>query len=118
VLPCCTATLKNDSGIELQVRTNFSSVYDGIEILVLRGSGEKLLQQPFVYHQSPYSFRGRDLPLKSRETRETLRFPVDLPKDTPSVRLLSAKTAGFIRSTRIGSATIAARPASGLVLRA
>jgi hypothetical protein len=88
VLLVCTATLKNHSGVELRMRTNFLSVFDGIEVLVLRVSGEKLLQQPYVYHQSPYSFQARDLPLKTGETCETLRFPVDLPKDTPSVRLL------------------------------
>jgi hypothetical protein len=88
VLLCCTATLKNHSGAELRVRTNFHSVFDGIEVVVLGESGEKLRQQPYIYHQSPYSFRGRDLPLKTGETRETLTFPVDLPKDTRSVRLL------------------------------
>jgi hypothetical protein len=56
--------------------------------LVLGESGEKLHQQPYVYHQSPYSFHGRDPPLKTGETREELRFPVDLLKDTRSVRLL------------------------------
>jgi hypothetical protein len=88
VLLCCTATLKNKSGVELPVRTNFNSVFDGIQVLVLRESGEKLLLQPYVYHQSPYSFKARDLPLKTGETRGTLSFPVDLPKDTRSVRLL------------------------------
>jgi hypothetical protein len=88
VLFLCTAILKNHSGVALQVRTNFRSVFDGIEVLVLGESGEKLLQQPYVYHQSPYSLHGRDLPLKTGATRETLSFPVDLPKDTRSVRLL------------------------------
>jgi hypothetical protein len=88
VLFCCTATLKNNSGVELQVRTNFFSVFDGMFLLVLGESGEKLLQQPFIYHQSPYSPDGRDLPLKTGETRGTLCFPVDLPKDTRCVRLL------------------------------
>jgi hypothetical protein len=88
VLFYCTAILKNNSGVELQVRTNFFSVFDGMFLLVLGESGEKLLQQPYVYHQSPYSPHGRDLPLKTGETREELRFPVDLPKDTRFVRLL------------------------------
>jgi hypothetical protein len=88
VLLVCTATLKNHSGVELRVRTNFGSVFDGIDVLVFRESGEKLIKQPYVYHQSPYSFQARDLSLKTGETRETLVFPVDLPKDTPSVRLL------------------------------
>jgi hypothetical protein len=88
VLLCCTATLKNNSGVELQVRTNFFSVFDGMFLLVLGESGEKLLQQPYIYHQSPYSPHGRDLPLKTGETRGTLCFPVDLPKETRSVRLL------------------------------
>jgi hypothetical protein len=84
----CEATLKNTSGAEMRVRTNFGSVFDGIELLVLGESGEKLLQQPYIYHQSPYSPHGRDLPVKMGETRETLGFPVDLPKDMWSVRLL------------------------------
>jgi hypothetical protein len=89
VLFCCTATLKNNSGAELQVRTNFFSVFDGIILLVLGESGERLHQQPYIFHQSPYSPHDSDLPLKPGETRETLVFPVHgLPKDTRSVRLL------------------------------
>ena len=75
VLFRCEATLTNTAGVELRVRTNFGSVFDGIELLVLGESGEKLHQQPYVYHQSPSSPHGRDLPLKTGETRETLRFP-------------------------------------------
>ena len=113
VLLVCTATLKNHSGVELRVRTNFGSVFDGINILVLRDSGEKLLQQSYVYHQSPYSFQARDLPLKTGETRGTLSFPVDLPKDTRSVRLLlvgilpGCDRSGLLCS---GSATVAIPP--------
>ena len=84
----CTATLKNHSGVDLRVRTNFGSVFDGIDILVLGESGEKLVQQPYIYHQSPQSFRGREIALKTGETGGTLSFPVDLPKDPRSVRLL------------------------------
>jgi hypothetical protein len=88
VLFYCTATLKNHSGVELRVRTNFFSVFDGMSLIVLGESGEKLLQQPYIYHQSPYSPHDRDLPLKTGETREELRFPVNLPKDTGLVRVL------------------------------
>jgi hypothetical protein len=94
----------------LRVRTYFGSVFDGIELLVLSESGEKLLQQPYIYHQSPYSPHGRDLPLKTGETRETLRFPVDLPKNIRSVRLLlvgvlpGCERAGLLCS---GSVTVA-----------
>jgi hypothetical protein len=89
VLFSCTATLKNNSGVELQVRTNFFSVFDGMFLLVLGESGEKVHQQPYIFHQSPYSPEGRDLPLKTGVTRETLVFPVNgLPKDIWFVRLL------------------------------
>jgi hypothetical protein len=113
VLLLCTATLKNHSGVELHVRTNFGSVFDGMVLLVLAESGEKLLQQPYVYHQSPYSFQGRDLPLRTGETRQTLSFPVNLPKNTLFVRLLLVGVLpGCDRSGLLcsGSVTVAIPP--------
>jgi len=111
VLFWCEATLRNASGAELQVRTNFSSVFDGVDLLVLGNSGETLHRQPYVFHQSPYSFHGRNLPLKAGETRETLRFPVlDLPGDLRSARILLAGVLpGSERSGRLrsGSVTVA-----------
>ena len=98
----CTATLKNDSGVALRVRTSFFSVFDGIEVLILRESGEKLGRQSSLFHQSPYSV-GRELLLKTGETRETLAFPVNLPKDVRSVRVLLV---GVLPGLRAGGAAL------------
>jgi hypothetical protein len=70
------------------VHTNFYSVFDGVELLVLDESGQRVAQQPYIYHQSPHSFHGRDLTLKPGETRRKLVFPIALPDGVRTARVL------------------------------
>ena len=80
------AVLENTTGKELTVRTNFSSVFDGLVLEVKNAKGETLVVQPYTFHQSPFAPPGRELLLKRGKTAETLVFPVrDFPKEAGEV---------------------------------
>ena len=71
----CSATLRNDTGRELAVRTNFHSVFDGMTIVLLRPDSTELARQAYIYHQSPYA-RDQTIPLPPGPTTEELVFPL------------------------------------------
>ena len=84
----CEAILDNASGKELGVRTNFYSVFDGLEVVVTNAGGKVLAQQAYIYHQSPHSSSGRRLVVAQGRTRRGLVFPiVDLPSNAKSFKV-------------------------------
>jgi hypothetical protein len=88
VLFQCDISLENATGRELSVRSNFNSAFDGVELVVTDLNGKTLAQQPYPFHQSPFSPPGRDFPLKQGVTAGTLVFPIhDLPGDAKEVKV-------------------------------
>jgi hypothetical protein len=84
----CEAVLDNALGKDLTVRTNFSSVFDGLELVVTNKDGKILAQQPYIWHQAPFSPPGRKFMLKRGTTAATLVFPLrDFPKDAKVVKV-------------------------------
>lgn len=71
----CEATLINTSGAPIQTQTNFSSVFDGISIVIQNDRGDLLHEQAYVYHQSPYAEHQR-VDLAAGSTRKKIVFPV------------------------------------------
>ncbi len=85
----CEAVLVNKTGAIVNVRSNFFSAFDGLELVVFGPDGSKLVQQPYIFHQSPHHYEGRLFPLKIDENRQTLQFPVwQVPNDVNKVRVL------------------------------
>jgi hypothetical protein len=83
----CETVLDNSTGKDLAVRSSFSSAFDGLELVVTTTEGKLLAQQPYTYHQSPFS-EGRDFPLKQGATPGALVFPIrDLPRDAKAFRV-------------------------------
>ena len=90
----CEMALDNATGRELAVRSNFTSVFDGLEIVVTTPEGKVLAQQGYCFHQSPFASRGRVFPLKQGKTAGTLVFPIrGLPGD---VRTLKVRLVGTL----------------------
>jgi hypothetical protein len=84
----CDATLDNATGKELTVRSSFSSVFDGREVVVTTREGKVLAQQGYTFHQSPFSPPGRDFTLKRGRTSSTLVFPVrGLPAEVKALKV-------------------------------
>ncbi|MFO0881106.1 MAG: hypothetical protein U0840_27600 [Gemmataceae bacterium] len=87
----CEVTLDNGTGRNLAVRSNFTSAYDGLELVVTTSEGKVLVQQGYAFHQSPFAPPGRVFLLKQGKNTSELRFPVaGLPEDarTFKVRLV------------------------------
>src|SRR4051794_4090018 len=68
----CDAALVNDTDAVLTVRSNFSSAFDGLHLVVLGPDGRRLVQQSYSRHQSPSSPDGRLFPLGRGANRKTL----------------------------------------------
>jgi len=84
----CQVILDNATGRDLAVRSNFYSVFDGLQLVVTTPEGKVLAQQGYTFHQSPFTSRGRDFPLKRGKMEDTLVFPVGgLPKDARSLKV-------------------------------
>ncbi|GMV78856.1 MAG: hypothetical protein AMXMBFR7_00400 [Planctomycetota bacterium] len=111
----CEVTLDNGTGRDLAVRSNFSSVFDGLEVVVTDPKGKVLVQRGYTIHQSPFAPPGRVFPLKQGQTAGTLVFPIhDLPADarTLKVRLVGTLPgSGFERilSSETLEVTVTAR---------
>ena len=73
----CTVGLDNATDKDLTVRSNFYSVFDGLELVVTNKEGKTLVQQSYTWHQSPFTASGREFPLKKGTTTGTLVFPTD-----------------------------------------
>jgi hypothetical protein len=84
----CQVILDNATGKELAVRSNFSSVFDGLELMITTREGKTLIQQPYTFHQSPFAPPGREFTLKRGRTEATLVFPVHaFPRDAKAVKV-------------------------------
>ena len=58
------------------VCSNFYSVFDGLELLVMDASGKLLEQRPYTFHQSPFTSDGREFVLEPGKTDARLVFPM------------------------------------------
>jgi len=84
----CDAVLDNATGNDLTVRSNFSSVFDGLELVVTTTEGKILAQQGYTWHQSPFAPPGRSFKLKQGPTQGALGFPLrDLPVETKTLKV-------------------------------
>ena len=46
------------------MRSNFGSVFDGLELVVTTAEGKVVAQQGYTFHQAPFAPPGRRFPLK------------------------------------------------------
>jgi hypothetical protein len=84
----CRVSLDNRTPDDLTVRTTFSSVFDGLELIVTTPDGRTIAQQSYVQHQSPFPPDGRVLDLKRGSTGQELGFPIaELPADLRRVKV-------------------------------
>jgi hypothetical protein len=84
----CSVRLDNVTGRDLTVRTNFASVFDGLELVVTDREGQVLDQQGYTFHQSPFAPPSRTFTLKRGSTTGTLVFPVgDLPREVNTLKV-------------------------------
>jgi hypothetical protein len=77
----CEVKLDNATGEEITTRSNFSSVFDGLELIVTAEDGKTedgktIARQPYTYHQSPFAPPGRTFVLKRGSTPGSLVFPI------------------------------------------
>lgn len=83
----CEVVLDNATGKEVTVHTRFSSVLDGLDLVVTTKGGRILAQRPYIWHQSPFE-KTKKLVLEQGETKHSLVFPVrDFPKDAKEVKV-------------------------------
>jgi hypothetical protein len=88
VLFRCEALLDNATGRGLTVRSNFYSVFDGLELVVTNREGRTLAQQAYTAHQSPFTPHGRGFALRKGATAGALVFPVrGLPGGVKAVKV-------------------------------
>ncbi len=72
----CEVTLNNRTGAPLIVKSNFSSAFDGLSVVVKTSEGRVLGRTPYVTQQSP-SLETIDFPLSEGESSRTLEFVAD-----------------------------------------
>jgi hypothetical protein len=73
----CEVILDNDTEKRLTVISNFHSAFDGLDLVVTNIHGKVLAQQPYTFHQSPFTRNGTKYFLKRGETKTTLVFPLN-----------------------------------------
>jgi hypothetical protein len=84
----CEVVLDNATGRDLAVWSNFSSAFDGLEVVVTNPKGKVLAQQGYTFHQSPFAPPPREFPVKQGRTVRTLVFPVaGLSKAASSLKI-------------------------------
>jgi hypothetical protein len=84
----CRATFRNLTSEPIGVRTNFSSVFDGLNVVVSAADGTELKRQAYVHHQSPQAPDGVPLELPVGETTQRLLFPLEtFPAGISGVRV-------------------------------
>jgi hypothetical protein len=84
----CEASLVNETGTDLTTRSHFYSEFDGLELVVTTREGITLAQQPYLWHQSPYTRFPREFKLKKGATTKVIVFPVrELPHNTEVVKV-------------------------------
>lgn len=85
----CLAALINDTGKALEVKTCYTSPYDGLWLVVLDAKGNVLHRQAHTSHQSPQRPDPAPVPLFKGTTRADLRFQIkDLPKGVDTYQIL------------------------------
>lgn len=72
----CTAVLENRTGSSLVVTSAFYSAFDGLRLIVTSEQGTRLAEQPYAFHQSPYTFPGRPFIVQPGVTTQRMRIPV------------------------------------------
>ena len=72
----CDVAIVNDTENVLTVSSNFYSAFDGLELVVTDADGKTIKQQPYTSHQSPFTHKGRQFPLKRGKTQTSLAFPI------------------------------------------
>jgi hypothetical protein len=80
------------------VTTNFSSPFDGLEIVVRSEEGRELARQAYIHHQSP-SAEDQRIPVAPGPTTQTLRFPIAELNDVSGT--VHVKLAGGLPGTGI-----------------
>ena len=76
LLVTCRVILDNKSGKEMQLKTHFGSVFDGLWLTVTDLEGKVLAEQGYTYHQSPYGPEPLGVQLKVGRTMGDLAFPL------------------------------------------
>lgn len=71
----CEATLINTTGAPITTLTNFSSVFDGISIVIHNDRGDLIHEQSYLYHQSPYA-EDQPVVLPAGPTPKRIVFPI------------------------------------------
>ena len=72
----CQVAIDNHTGNEIAVTSNFFTVFDGLELVVTDIDGKVLKQQPYTFHQSPFTPDGREFILNRGKTKRSIVFPV------------------------------------------
>lgn len=84
----CTAVIDNRTGEPLTVMSSFFSSFDGLHLVIMDATGQQLVRQSYLFHQSPYSPTKRPFTLPPGSTTKELRFPIyDIPSTIKLVRL-------------------------------
>jgi hypothetical protein len=84
----CDLTLDNQTGNALVVYSNFYSAFDGLWLVVMDEGGKILKKQSYLYHQSPYTWKGQPFLLPPGKTNGTINFPVsELPAEAKTVQV-------------------------------
>ncbi len=78
VLMVCEVVLDNRTGEDLVVSSHFHSAFDGLGLVLLR-EGQKVVEQSYLHHQSPYSIEPSPFVLKKGKNHGDMRFPIRLP---------------------------------------
>ncbi len=76
--------------------TNFSSVFDGFELVVFADDWSELKRIHYTHHQSPFA-RDRPLPVPAGSSTQTLVIPV--PNWTHSKSEIRLQLVGGLRGT-------------------
>jgi hypothetical protein len=109
----CDVTLDNETGKDLTVKSNFNSVFDGLQIVVTAPDGKVLAQQGYIFHQSPSTVEPRKFTLNKGNTTDTIVFPIStLPGDAKSFKVRLVGTlpgSGYDRELSSKTLTIEVR---------
>ena len=89
VLFRCDAVLENSGPNEIATRTNFNSLFDGLELVVTTSDGKILVQQAYIFSRSPNKTPPGDIMMLPRGgTETTLAIPIyDLPTEVATFKV-------------------------------
>lgn len=69
-------TIDNATGKEVITKSAFSSIFDGLDLIVMDADGKLLVRQGYTFHQSPVRLNKKKFILKPGKTSGVLLFPV------------------------------------------